>query len=325
MYRYVSKRLLMMIPVLIGVTFMVFCIMDFTPGDPAQMILGDAATKDSVAQLREELGLNGPLLERYFIYMKNFVTGDMGISYKNGASVAAQIFDKLPNTLMLASAGTLIAVCIGIPMGIISARKQYTMFDNFAMLFALIGTSMPSFWLGLLLVIAFSLNLGIFPASGMGMGGLDTLRSLVLPALTIGTGTAAVIARMTRSSMLEVIRQEYIDTARAKGLKESKVVYRHMLKNALIPIVTVIGLQFGLLLGGSVMTESVFSWPGLGRFVLEAIKMKDTPVVMGCVIVLSILFSCVNFCVDILYAFIDPRIKSQYKKRRISNDKKTKD
>lgn len=314
MYRYVAKRLLMMIPVLLGVTFVVFCIMDFTPGDPAQMILGDAATPENIAKLREELGLNGPLLERYFLYIKNLLMGDMGISYSTGLNVIDQIRDKLPNTVMLASAGTLIAVCIGVPMGIISARKQYTAFDNFAMIFALIGTSMPSFWLGLLFVIAFSLNLGILPASGMGAGGLDTLRSLILPALTIGTGTAAVIARMTRSSMLEVIRQEYIDTARAKGIRESRVVFKHMLKNALIPIVTVIGLQFGLLLGGSVMTESVFSWPGLGRFVLEAIKMKDTASVMGSVIVLSVLFSCVNFCVDILYAFIDPRIKSQYKK-----------
>lgn len=314
MYRYILKRLLMMIPVLIGVTFVVFCIMDMTPGNPAQMILGEAATPESIAKLEEELGLNGSLIERYIRYMGNLVTGDMGISYKNGLSVSEQIFEKLPNTILLASSGVLIAVFIGIPMGIISARKQYTLFDNFAMLFALIGTSMPSFWLGLLFVIIFALNLGILPASGMGDGGLETLKSLILPALTIGTGTAAVIARMTRSSMLEVIRQEYIDTARSKGIKESRVVTKHMLKNALIPIVTVIGLQFGLLLGGSVMTESIFSWPGLGRYVLEAINMKDTPVVMGCVIVMSVLFSMVNFCVDILYAYIDPRIKSQYKR-----------
>ena len=314
MYRYILKRLLMMIPVLIGVTFVVFCIMNMTPGNPAQMILGEAATPESIAKLEEELGLNGTLIERYVRYMANLVTGDMGISYKNGLSVAEQIFEKLPNTILLASSGVLIAVFIGIPMGIISARKQYTLFDNFAMLFALIGTSMPSFWLGLLFVIIFALNLGILPASGMGAGGLETLKSLILPALTIGTGTAAVIARMTRSSMLEVIRQEYIDTARSKGIKESRVVTKHMLKNALIPIVTVIGLQFGLLLGGSVMTESIFSWPGLGRYVLEAINMKDTPVVMGCVIVMSVLFSMVNFCVDILYAYIDPRIKSQYKR-----------
>lgn len=314
MYRYILKRLLMMIPVLIGVTFVVFCIMDMTPGNPAQMILGEAATPESIAKLEEELGLNGSLIERYIRYMADLVTGDMGVSYKNGLSVAEQIFEKLPNTILLASSGVLVAVCIGIPMGIISARKQYTLFDNFAMLFALIGTSMPSFWLGLLFVIIFSLNLGILPASGMGAGGLETLKSLILPALTIGTGTAAVIARMTRSSMLEVIRQEYIDTARSKGIKESRVVTKHMLKNALIPIVTVIGLQFGLLLGGSVMTESIFSWPGLGRYVLEAINMKDTPVVMGSVIVMSVLFSMVNFCVDILYAYIDPRIKSQYKR-----------
>ncbi len=315
MYKYILKRLGMFIIVLLGVTIVVFSIMNLTPGDPAEIILGHSASHASIEKLRVEMGLDRPFYVRYFDYMSGLLKGDLGNSYKNNISVMSQIRDKLPNTILLASSGMLIAILIGIPVGIISARKQYTAFDNIAMICALIGASTPAFWLGLVLVIVFALNLGWFPSSGMGFGLTGTLKSLVLPALTIGTGVSAVIARMTRSAMLEVVRQDYISTARAKGISESRVTIRHMLRNALIPIITVIGLQFGLLLGGSVMTETVFSWPGLGRYVVEAIKTRDTPSVLGSVIVLSILFSFVNLCVDILYAFVDPRIKSQYKAR----------
>jgi peptide/nickel transport system permease protein len=212
----------------------------------------------------------------------------------------------------------LVAVVVGIPVGIISAKKQYSVFDNVTMVVTLILAASPAFWLGLMLVLLFSLNLGWFPSSGMGSGFGGVIKSLILPAITVGSNTAALVARMTRSSMLEVIRQDYIDTARAKGLKESVITYKHMLKNALIPIITVVGLQFGVLLGGSVMTETVFSWPGVGRFVVEAIKTKDIPSVLGSVVVLCILFSFVNLFVDILYAYVDPRIKSQYKAGRSS-------
>jgi len=292
--------------------------MDFSPGDPAVTILGADATPASIASLREELGLNQPLLIRYADFINGLIHGDLGNSYKNNLSVMKQIMDRLPNTFILAMSGMIVAVLLGIPVGIISAKRQYSIFDNVAMVFTLIGAASPAFWLGLMLVIIFSLKLGWFPSAGMGSGFSGATMSLVLPAFTLGINTAALVARMTRSSMLEVIRQDYIDTARAKGLKESIITYRHMLKNALIPIITVVGLQFGVLLGGSVMTESVFSWPGVGRFVVEAIKTKDTPSVLGSVVVLCILFTFVNLFVDILYAYVDPRIKSQYKTGRLA-------
>lgn len=313
MYRYIIKRILMLIPVLLGATFIVFCIMDLTPGDPARIILGAEASAEDIENLREELGLNRPLLVRYFSYIGGVVQGDLGTSYRNNISVSSQIAERLPNTFLLAFSGMLVAIIIGIPVGIISAKRQYTVFDYVSMVFALIGASAPVFWVGLIMVIAFSLHLGWFPSSGMGEGFFGVLRSLVLPATTLGISVTALVARMTRSSMLEVIRQDYIDTARSKGLKDSIITWRHMMKNALIPIITVVGLQFGALLGGSVMTETVFAWPGLGRFVVEAINTRDTPAVLGSVVVFAVSFSIVNLLVDILYAFADPRIKSQYR------------
>lgn len=304
----------MMIPVLIGVTFIVFFILALTPGDPAAMILGDQASAEALEMKREELGLNDPLLVRYFDYMGGLVQGDMGESYKNGISVWDQVWDKFPNTAILALAGIIVAILIGIPTGIISAKKQYTLVDNASMVLALVGVAMPNFWFGLLLVLLFSLTLGWLPSQGMGEGFVPLLKSLIMPALTLGTGCAAMITRMTRSSMLEVIRQDYISTARAKGVSEKIITSRHMLKNALIPIVTAIGLQFGTLLGGAMLTETVFSWPGLGRLMVESIKSKDIPMVLGSVIFLAVMFSVVNLIVDIIYAFVDPRIKSQYKK-----------
>lgn len=313
MYRYIVRRLLMLIPVLLGATFIVFFIMNLSPEDPALIILGSDATPEAVSQLHVQLGLDKPLLERYAIFITNLLKGDLGKSYKNNLDVMSQILAKLPNTILLAFTGVIIAVLVGIPVGILSAKKQYSLFDNIAMVFTLILAASPAFWFGLMLVIIFSLNLRWFPSAGMGSGFFNSMKSLVLPAITLCGSTAALIARTTRSSMLEVIHQDYIDTARAKGVNESKITLRHELKNALIPIVTVIGLQFGVLLGGSVMTESVFSWPGIGRFVVEAIKSKDIPNVLGSVVMLSILFTIINLMVDILYAFIDPRIKSQYK------------
>jgi len=303
----------MLIPVLIGVTFLVFFIMALRPGDPAIIILGDGATDESVAQLRAELALDDPMLVRYAKYMADLIRGDMGVSYKNQLDVMAQILDRFPNTVLLAVTGMFVALLIGIPIGILSAKKQYTFIDNISMITALIGVSMPNFWFGLVVVMIFSLGLGWLPSSGMGEGFIGGLKSLILPALTLGTGAAATVTRMTRSSMLEVIRQDYISTARSKGIKESQVTRKHMFKNALIPIITVTGLQFGYLLGGAVLTETVFSWPGLGRFMVDAIKTKDTPIVLGTVIFMSVVFSMVNLGVDILYAFVDPRIKSQYK------------
>lgn len=314
MWKYIVKRLLLMIPILLGVTFIVFFIMNLTPGDPAAIILGDQASAEALAAMRLELGLDEPLLVRYFKYIWDMLHGDLGLSYKNQLSVWAQVIDKFPNTAILAVAGIFVALIIGIPVGIISAKKQYTALDNTSMVLSLIGVSMPNFWLGLLLSLLFALKLGWLPSQGMGSGFVGLLRSIVLPAITLGTGSAATVVRMTRSSMLEVIRQDYISTARAKGISERQVTFRHMLKNAMIPIVTAVGLQFGSLLGGAMLTETVFSWPGLGRLMVESINSKDIPMVMGATIFLAIMFSIVNLIVDLVYAFIDPRIKSQYKK-----------
>ena len=314
MLKYILKRLLMMIPVLIGVTFIVFFILNLTPGDPAAIILGDQATKEALEAKRLELGLNDPLLVRYFNYMKNMVQGDLGVSYKNQISVWQQVWDKFPNTAILAFAGIFVALLIGIPVGILSAKKQYTLVDNVSVVLSLVGVSMPNFWLGLLFSLLFALKLGWLPSQGMGSGFVPLLRSIILPAITLGTGSAATVVRMTRSSMLEVIRQDYITTARSKGITEKEVTRKHMFKNALIPIITAVGLQFGILLGGAMLTETVFSWPGLGRLMVDSINSKDIPMVLGAVIFLAVTFSLVNLLVDIIYAFVDPRIKSQYSK-----------
>ena len=316
MLRYILKRFLLVIPVLLGATLLVYTIMEFTPGDPARLILGDEASDEEVMELREEMGLNDPFAVRYVRFVADMLHGDLGISYRNNLEVSEQILQRLKNTMILAGAAVFIAVVIGIPVGIISAIKQYTIFDNLVMMVTLFLAASPVFWMGLMLVIIFALNLGIFPAAGMKSGFPDLLISLVLPAFTLSSNTMATIARTTRSSMLEVVRQDYIDTARSKGLKESTITVRHMLKNALIPIVTMIGLSFGGLLGGSVVTETIFAWPGVGRFVVESINFKDTPSVLASVVMLSVFSTFVNLFVDLLYAFVDPRIKSQYQVKR---------
>lgn len=308
MHKYVLKRILLLIPVLLGVSLLVFAIMSLTPGDPAQLILGETAPKEAVLKLREEMGLNDPFFIQYFRFIKNAIMGDFGRSYTTGREVFGEIFARFPNTLILAVIGIIISICIGIPIGIISATRQYSFLDSFSMVIALLGVSMPVFWLGLMLILTFSVKLGWLPS-----GGFDDLKSIILPAVTLGVGSAAIITRMTRSSMLEVIRQDYIRTARAKGVAEKVVINKHALKNALIPIITVVGLQFGHLLGGAVLTESVYSWPGVGRLMVDAIRQKDTPTVLAAVVFLAAAFSVVNLLVDILYAYVDPRIKSQYK------------
>lgn len=308
MYKYVIKRLVLLIPVLLGVSLLVFAIMHLTPGDPAQLILGENAPKAAVEALREKMGLNDPFFIQYLRFIKNALMGDFGRSYTTGREVFKEIFSRFPNTLVLAILGVIISICIGIPIGIISATRQYSYLDSISMILALLGVSMPVFWLGLMLILTFSVKLGLLPS-----GGFDSLSSVILPAITLGVGSAAIITRMTRSSMLEVIRQDYIRTARAKGVAEKVVINKHALKNALIPIITVVGLQFGHLLGGAVLTESVYSWPGVGRLMVDAIRQKDTPTVLAAVIFLAAAFSIVNLFVDLLYAFADPRIKSQYK------------
>ncbi|MDO5062038.1 MAG: ABC transporter permease [Peptostreptococcaceae bacterium] len=309
MHKYILRRVMLLIPVIIGVTFIIFTMMYLTPGDPAKIMLGESAKAEDVARLRAELGLDKPYLVQFGNYVKKAVfQQDIGRSYITKRPVTQEVMTRFPVTLKLAAFSILIAVAIGIPVGIVSATKQYSLFDNISMVVALLGVSMPNFWQGLLLILLFSVTLGWLPASGF-----SSFKHMILPAVTIGTSTAAVITRMTRSSMLEVIRQDYIRTARAKGQIESKVVNRHALKNALIPIITVVGLQFGYLLGGAVLTESIFAVPGVGRLMVDSIKQRDFPVVQGAVLFIAITFSLVNLLVDIMYAYVDPRIRSQYK------------
>ncbi len=307
MTKYILRRILMMIPVMLGVTLLVFFIISLTPGDAASMILGQEATEESIAELREEMGLNDPTIVQYVRYMGDLFQGDMGNSYATGKTVNSEIAQRFPNTFVLTVSAIFLSVLISIPIGVVSATRQYSIFDNVGMIIALVGISMPSFWTGLLLIIAFSLKLGWFPS-----GGMEGFISLILPAFTLAIASTASITRTTRSSMLEVIRQDYINTAKAKGVTRNVVIRKHALKNALIPAITVIGLEFGILLGGAVLTETVFSWPGIGRLMVESIQRKDTPMVLGSVIVFALAFSVVNLIIDILYAFIDPRIKSNY-------------
>ncbi|MDO4519355.1 MAG: ABC transporter permease [Eubacteriales bacterium] len=309
MLKYVGKRLLMLIPVLIGVTFIIFSMLYVTPGDPARIVLGESASPEAVQQYREEQGLNDPFLVQYGRYMKKLIFhADLGTSYSTKKPVIDLIKDCFPATVKLAFASMFVALLFGIPIGIISAIKQYSVFDMCSMGFALLGISMPVFWLGLLLTLLFSVQLKWLPSSGF-----DSIKHMILPAVSLGAQSVAVITRMTRSSMLEVINMDYIKTARSKGLREKTVILKHALGNALIPIITSAGLQFGTLLGGAVLTESIFSIPGIGRLMVDSIKMRDFPTVQGGVLVIALAFCIVNLLVDLLYAFVDPRIKAQYK------------
>lgn len=308
MLKYILKRILYLIPVLIGVSLIVFGLLYISPGDPARNILGQNASEEAVAELREEMGLNDPFLVQYGTYIKKIVLeGNLGDSYRTNAPVVKEIASRAPATVKLAFVAITFAVILGIPLGIISAIKQYSWFDNITMVFALLGISMPVFWLGLLLIMYFSVHLGILPSSGF-----NTPAQMILPAIALGSQSVSVITRMTRSSMLEVINKDYIRTARAKGQREKVVTWKHALNNALIPIVTVIGIQFGQLMGGALMTEVIFSIPGIGRLMVDSIKMRDNPMVLGCVFFVAVTFSLVNLIVDILYTYIDPRIKTKY-------------
>lgn len=293
-----------MLPVILGISLIIFTIVRVIPGDPAYIMAGPHATKEQMDQIRAQLGLDKHPVTQYLIFLKNLFQGDLGTSTRTGLPVIREILTRFPNTLLLALASILVATVLGVTIGIIAGVKQNSKFDYLSMLVALLGLSMPVFWLGLMLMLLFSIKLGWFPAVGA-----ESFKHLVLPAITLGANSMAIIARMTRSSMLEVIRLDYIRTARAKGLAEKVVILRHALKNALIPVVTVIGLQTGTLLGGAVLTEIVFAWPGIGRLLVEAILSRDYPVVQGVVLLVAIVFIFVNLIVDILYSYLDPRIR----------------
>jgi peptide/nickel transport system permease protein len=332
MLQFVGRRLLALVPVLLGVTFVAFLAMYLTPGDPALLILGERATTERVEALRRELGLDRPFLVQYGVFLANLVRGDLGRSTQTNNPVVEDILQRFPATVELTVAAMLIACLVGLTAGVVSAVRQYSVVDYAAMVGSLVGVSMPIFWLGFVLMIVFSLRLDWLPLTGRfdvsfyfprvtNFVLVDTLldkqwdafmsgvKHLVLPAVTLSTVPMAIIARMTRSSMLEVLRQDYVRTARAKGLAQFRVVVYHALRNAFIPILTVIGLQFGLLLGGAILTETVFAWPGIGRLTVEAIYTRDYPLIRGCVLLVAATFVLINLVVDVLYATIDPRIR----------------
>ncbi|TPV43769.1 nickel ABC transporter permease [Bacillus dicomae] len=304
MLMFIFRRILQLIPVLFGVVFVVFLIMQMVPGDPALLIAGEGASKETVQQIRHQLGLDKPFIMQYFSYIGNILQGDFGVSIRSNRPVLDEVLIRLPITIELALCSIVITVVIGMIAGIISATKQYSWTDVSIMIIALLGVSLPSFWFGLMLIFYFSVQIQIFPVSGWG-----TWMHMVLPALTLGASGAAIVARMTRSSMLDVIRQDYIRTARAKGVKERVVIYKHALRNALIPVITVVGLQFGALLGGTVLVESVFAINGLGRLIVDAIRMRDLPMLQGGVLIASVIFVLVNLIVDILYRYFNKRIE----------------
>lgn len=312
MSRYIYKRLLLMIPVVIMVAVLIFTIMYFTPGDPAIIILGPNASLEQLAAKRAELGIDQPYLVQLWNYLKNvFIRFDFGNSFINGRSVSSQIMERFPRTLMIASLSVLLSIVAGVPLGIVASVHQYTWKDNASMFAALIAASMPGFWIAQMMSLLFALKLGWLPATGV-----DSWKCYILPVVANAIGGIAAMARQTRSSMLEVIREDYITTARAKGQIERKVIYHHALRNALIPIVTCAGGAFGFQLGGALVVETVFSIPGLGKYMMDAINQRDYPSIRGTVIFLAIAFSIVMLAVDIMYAFIDPRIKGQYQSKK---------
>ncbi len=305
MAKYILKRMLALIPVIFGVTLVVFLIMQMAPGDPARMIAGEMASQEQVDELREEMGLNDPVLLRYFNYMADFFRGDLGESYFKHRPVMDEIMDRFPYTAKLAGTAVILTVIMSIPIGILAAVKQNTIFDNLSLVVTLFGISMPVFWLGLLLIILFSLQLGLLPT-----GGAESWRGYILPSFCLAFSNMSTVARTTRSSMLETIRQDYVRTARAKGVAKKTVIRKHAFRNALIPTITVIGIQVSQLLGGSVVVETVFAWPGVGRLMIESINSRDTPMVLGCIVMLTIVFSLLNLFIDLCYGFFDPRIKA---------------
>lgn len=305
--KYILHRLLLLIPVIIGVSFLVFFIVNLAPGNPAEMIAGPEADIETIQRIEEDLGLNKNIFVRYGEYMWDLLHGDLGTSYYSDDKVFDKYIERLPATLELAASFIVVAVLFSLPLGIIAAVKQYSIFDRIASVVAMVAVSMPNFWLGILLILLFSAKLGWLPS-----GGNQYWYSIILPALTIGWQMCALMTRMTRSSMLEVIRQDYINTARAKGLSEKVVVIKHALRNALIPIITSAGSLFVDGVGGAVVTETIFSWPGVGRLVIDSISKRDLNMVIGCVIMTTILVTVCNLAIDIIYAVVDPRIRSSY-------------
>lgn len=316
MGKFILKRLLYMIPVLLGVAFLVFAILSLTPGDPGTIILGITAKPEDIASLNEQFGYNKPFLIRFFSYIKDIVLHfNLGVSYQIREPVINDIMAKFPNTLKLTIFSMSLSAIIGISFGIISAVKQYSALDHICVVTALVFACIPGFWLGLMLMMLFSLKLGWLPSYGA-----ESLKNFILPTLTVSMTSAAGLLRLTRSAMLETIRQEYIRTAKAKGASKKRIIIKHALRNALMPVVTTLGTSFGASLGGAIIAETVFAMPGMGTLITTAIRQKDIPMVMGSTLFLAVLFSLIILLVDILYAVIDPRIMDKYKKGGKGND-----
>lgn len=331
MIGFIIRRILVVIPTLLGVSIIIFLMLAITPGDPAELLLGERATQESLEAMREYLGLQKPLYVQYWLFLKRVAKFDLGETIWTRQKVSKEIMERFPATIELAVFAMMISSFLGIILGIISATRQYSWFDYLSMIGSLTGVSMPIFWLGLVLMLVFSLTLGWLPMSGrIGVNTelelitnfyvidailtrnwvalKDALMHLILPAMALSTIPLAIVARMTRSSMLEVLRQDYIKTAKAKGLSETKIVLKHALRNGLIPVVTVVGLQFGILLGGAILTETVFAWPGVGKWLYEGVVKRDYMVIQGGTLVVATIFVMVNLIVDILYSIINPRI-----------------
>jgi ABC-type dipeptide/oligopeptide/nickel transport system permease component len=304
MARYLIRRLLLTVPVLIGVATLVFALIHLVPGDPAQSMLGDSATPEDVARLRQSLGLDEPLLVQYKAFVTGLVKGDLGRSLRYGTPVTAEIRSRLFRTLQLAVAAMAVAIVFALPLGIIAAVWRGSAIDHAAMTVSLVGISMPNFWLGPLLAILFAVILGWLPVAGTG-----SLAHLVLPAITLGAALSAILARMTRASVLEELRELYVMAARARGVSRSRAVVRHAFRNSLIPIVTIIGLQFGAVLTGTIITETIFAWPGVGRLLIQAINFRDYPLVQGCILFISFTYVMMNLLTDLSYGLLDPRIR----------------
>ena len=310
MLKYILKRLLLMIPVLIGVSFIIYAIMDLTPGDPAMSALGEGSTVEAREQWRKEHDLDKPFMVRYFKFIYDALRGEFPKSYSTNEPVDQEVLHRFPTTFKLAFLGTTLSVVIGVTVGVISAVKQYSIIDTVSMITAMLLTSIPAFWMGLMLILLFSLKLNLLPATG-----IDSWKSYILPMIAVAINTMASLIRLTRSSMLDVIRADYIRTAKSKGVPNKRVIFKHALRNALLPVVTQIGINFGVQLGGAIIIEQVFAIPGLGTLMINSVRLKDTPMVMMSITFVAIVAGLVNLLVDILYTFIDPRTKSSFVKK----------
>ena len=304
MIRFLARRLALTIPVLLGVATLVFSLIHLIPGDPAQAMLGEAASPEDIADLRQRLGLDRPLVEQYGSFLQGVLKGDLGTSLRTSQPVTAMIAERMPATFELAAAAMLFAIAVAIPLGMAAAVRRGTGVDHGAMTLALLGISIPNFWLGPLLAIVFAVELGWLPVSGRG-----TLAHLVLPAISLGAALAAILARMTRATLLEELREQYVQAARARGASRFRAVARHAFRNSLIPVVTLIGLQFGAVLTGAVITETIFAWPGIGRLLIQSIGFRDYPLVQGCILLIAVTYVGVNLLTDLFYGVLDPRIR----------------